>query len=236
MGSQEELMQTKIFKKHNQSGQTLIETLVAAFVLTMGISAALGLATYALSATSNIKQRVIAVGLAREGIEAVKNIRDTNWLRGTLSTDCFNFEQQNNTANCYRDWLNPLAGNGYNIDTSGKTLTYNLEFNANESIFWKLQETDRNFGLDFSYEAMETGTYFTKGGITVTESNSGFGRAITLTPDNSFKPFDQDTGPRLKVTSEVWWSDKNCPISDTIPEDPACKIKLETYLTNWKTF
>ncbi len=229
-------MQTKIFKKHNQSGQTLIETLVAAFVLTMGITAALGLATYSLNATSNIKQRVIAVGLARDGIEAVKNMRDTNWLKATLSTDCFNFETQEKTANCYRDWLNPGSGNGYNLDTSGESKTYILDFNANDTQFWKLTENNKAFGLNFSYDSMELGTYHTNGGITVTESNSGFGRAITLTPDNSFKPFDQDTGPRLKVTSEVWWSDKNCPISDTIPEDPACKIKLETYLTNWKTF
>lgn len=230
-------MLTKKTKQNYQSGQTLIETLVAAFVLTMGITAALGLATYSLNATSNIKQRVVAIGLAREGIEAVKNMRDTNWLRGTLSSDCFNFETQDYTANCYKDWLNPSVAKGYNLDTSGKTLTYILDFNANESPFWRLTETDKLFGLNFSYDSMEMGTYYTKGGITVSESNSGFGRAITITPDSSFKPFDQgDIGPRLKVTSEVWWSDKNCPISDQIPTDPACKIKLETYLTNWKTF
>lgn len=229
-------MLTNFFKEHNQSGQTLIETLVAAFVLTMGISAALGLATYALNATSSIKQRVIAAGLAREGIEAVKNMRDTNWLRGTLSTECYNFETQDKTANCYADWLNPLAGNGYNIDPSSTAKTYILDFNANDTQFWKLTENNKAFGLNFSYDSMELGTYHTNGGITVTESNSGFGRAITITPDSSFSPFNQDTGPRLTVTSEVWWSDKNCPVSDLIPTDSACKIKLETYLTNWKTF
>ncbi len=74
-----------------QNGQTLIETLVASFILVMGITAALTLATYSLGATNNIRQQTIGLGLAREGLEVVKNMRDTNWLRGTSSSDCYDF-------------------------------------------------------------------------------------------------------------------------------------------------
>jgi hypothetical protein len=37
----------------------------------MGITAALGLANYSLNASSNIVKQLVAVGLAREGVEAV---------------------------------------------------------------------------------------------------------------------------------------------------------------------
>ncbi len=224
-------------KKLNQKGQTLIETLVAAFILTMGISAALGLAQYSLHATSDIKQRIIAIGLAREGLEAVKNIRDTNWLQGTVESTCYNFQSgefngQHN-ANCYTNWLNPKTDYSYNISSSG---TYALWFDTSDDYrFWQLVPTN-DFGLNYSPGKTSKGLYFAEPNVTVSTSNSGFGRAITISTENGVFPFDQDTGGRLTVTSEVWWHDTKCPISDSIPTNPNCKIKLQTYLTNWKTF
>lgn len=212
-----------------QEGQTLIETLVAAFILTMGISAALGLATYSLHATSNIKQRIIAIGLAREGIEAVKNMRDTNWLHETMAQDCYNFQagefngQYN--ANCFRNWLNSY----FSINGG----TYILSFDGSSNQYWQLTPTSK-FGLTYS-ESDVTRGFYQGNGDSVESSNSGFGRAITITEDNA-SPFDQDTGPRLTVTSNVWWVDQNCPLSETIPENSACRVTLATYLTNWKTF
>jgi Tfp pilus assembly protein PilV len=60
-----------ITKSNLQSGQTLIETLVAALVLVMGITAAVTLAIYGFTATEGINKQLIAVGLAREAMEAV---------------------------------------------------------------------------------------------------------------------------------------------------------------------
>ena len=56
---------------------------------------------------SDITKQIIATGLAREGIEAVKNMRDTNWLKDTLSVNgCYDFATgQANQANCYVNWL-----------------------------------------------------------------------------------------------------------------------------------
>ena len=36
---------------------------------------------------SEMRQRTIALNLAKEGIEAVYNIRDTNWRRRSANTD-----------------------------------------------------------------------------------------------------------------------------------------------------
>ena len=92
----------------SNQGQTLIETLAALFILFMGVGAATGLAVYAFSASGNINKQIIATGLAREGMEAVRNMRDTNWLNGPLMPNgCYNYATcQANQASCYLNWLN----------------------------------------------------------------------------------------------------------------------------------
>lgn len=221
-------------RKYNQSGQTLIETLVASIVLVMGISASVGLAIYGLSAINGVNKQLIASGLAREGIEAVKNMRDTNWLRATSSSACFDFYTQTNTGICYPNWLN-VAG-GYNIDPGASAQTYALgsTITATNS-YWTLLPTNTLFGLNYSPSNQNNGLYsIGAAGVTVTNSNSKFGRMITISKD-TFAPFDQNTGPRLKVRVDVWWNDKRCPVSDTLPTTK-CTVSLETYLTNWKNY
>src|SRR4051812_47761986 len=87
-------------------GQTLIETVAGIFILVMGITAAVSLAIYALGASTNITKQIIGTGLAREGVEAVKNMRDTNWLKLTsIDTNCYDYTTGANSAKCYKDWL-----------------------------------------------------------------------------------------------------------------------------------
>ncbi len=92
--------------KHYPKAQTLIETLAAIFILTMGVTAGVGLANYALGSSTSITQQVIATGLAREAVEAIKSMRDTNWLQsGTINSDCYNFASGGNDGSCYKNWL-----------------------------------------------------------------------------------------------------------------------------------
>jgi len=63
------------------AGESLLETIIAITILSIILVSVFGLLTQALSANKDIKNRVIALNYAREGIEGVRNIRDTNWLR-----------------------------------------------------------------------------------------------------------------------------------------------------------
>ncbi len=65
-----------------EAGQGLLETVIALSIIITGLTAALALAVSNLSTTSDSGMRVIAGNLAREGAEAVRNIRDSNWLKG----------------------------------------------------------------------------------------------------------------------------------------------------------
>lgn len=232
-------------KLNKQSGQTLIETLVAIFILVMGISSALGLATYSLNASTSVNKQLIGLGLAREGIEAVKNMRDTNWLQGTLSTDCYNYNTATATASCYRDWLsatfciNPTNNNG-NCNGSGVTQYYSLSFDSSTNTFWNLslQRTSSDFGLNFVSDASTgKGFYTNSNGVdcTNTAGRSDYCRKITITKDTA-APYNQDVGPQVIVLSQVWWKDKKCPVSADWPGSGKCSIQLQMYLTNWKNY
>lgn len=211
--------------QNKQSGQTLIETMVAVFILVMGITAALALANYSLGVTGHIRQETVALGLAREGLEVVKNMRDVNWLQGTMSTDCYDFLQPGTSDGyCYRGWLSDV----YSLSDG----PYYMNF-TNGS--WALVSANSGYGLTYD-PAATSGVFYNGNGTPASTANSTFGRRITISHDNSFTPFDKDTGYRVKVTSEVWWGEKRCVIQDTPAANYPCKVTLVTYLTNWRNF
>ncbi len=145
-------MKSLKIKLRQNTGQTLIETMAAIFILTMGVTAAVGLANFALQSSTSISKQVIATGLAREGIEAVKNMRDTNWLQQTtIDTDCWNFVSADQTAKCYTNWLgdktlsevafclNPTSNSGNCNGKGTGALGYFLGFDYSQnSNYWVL--------------------------------------------------------------------------------------------------
>ena len=69
----------KLFKKNK--GETILETIIAVSILAIGVTLSSTLMASSLRNINTSKNRVIAVNIAREGIEAMRNIRDTNWLK-----------------------------------------------------------------------------------------------------------------------------------------------------------
>ncbi len=69
-----------LFKKITKnSGYTILEVLVALSILITGIFAVLTLTVSSMSNTDAALDYLVAGNLAREGIELVRNKRDTNW-------------------------------------------------------------------------------------------------------------------------------------------------------------
>lgn len=60
----------------NQKGFSLLEVIIALFMITVGLLAILGLANYYLKTTAATKNRLIASFLAQEGIEIVRYFRE----------------------------------------------------------------------------------------------------------------------------------------------------------------
>ena len=244
-------MFNSLFKVNNsdsQKGQTLIETVVAVFIMIMGIVSALGLAIYSLNASSNISKQIIAVGLAREGVEVVKNMRDTNWLKDTLSTTCYDYPSVTKSASCYEGWLNPARGTDFGLASPSDLKDYSINFDGTSSLLWELNPAsvpqNIEFGLNYD-PAAENGFYYS---VTAEKSNSDFYRKITIEKIVDYAPYDFGNPaynyPLLIVTSQVWWKDKGCPVIENEEAPPSyddvqntkCLITLKMYLTNWKNY
>lgn len=71
-------------KNKFQSGFTLVEVMVAVAVLSVGLIGAANLIAYNISNSGKAINKTIATNLAQESIELARNIRDTNWLSGSL--------------------------------------------------------------------------------------------------------------------------------------------------------
>ncbi len=63
-----------------QSGQIMLETVIALGVITVGIYAAFTLSVANINQSELAVNRFISSQLAREGVEIVRSIRDTTWL------------------------------------------------------------------------------------------------------------------------------------------------------------
>lgn len=78
-------MTVRIKKYVSKNGFTLIEVMAAVAILSIGLIGGLTVINYNLKNISFTKNRIIAGGLAAEGIEFVRNIRDTNWLESAVN-------------------------------------------------------------------------------------------------------------------------------------------------------
>jgi len=72
-------MNTKIFGRHR--GDTLLEVVIAMVLLSSILISTFTILNRAIATNLNVKNRIIALNIGREGFEAVRNLRDTNWLK-----------------------------------------------------------------------------------------------------------------------------------------------------------
>lgn len=73
------LMKNLLFSKNNK-GFTIIELSIAIFILSIAIIGTYNAFITMDKLTSNSSDRFVAAYLAQEGLEIIRNIRDTNWL------------------------------------------------------------------------------------------------------------------------------------------------------------
>lgn len=67
-----------------QKGFTIIELVISIFVLSIAIIGAFNAFSMMVVLTSNTEDRFTAAYLAQEGMEVIRNIRDSNWISTSL--------------------------------------------------------------------------------------------------------------------------------------------------------
>lgn len=91
----------------NRSGQSLVELIVAIAVIEVGIFAVWSLFLVNFNAEREAEMRIVGVNLAREGVEVIKNIRDSNWIKNSNNEE---------TAGKIWSWDQNLANGDYVVD------------------------------------------------------------------------------------------------------------------------
>lgn len=206
--------------RHSEKGMTLIETIVALGLLTTGIIGGLALAIYSLGSSEDVLNQITATNLAREGIEVIRGMRDTNWLNDSLG-DCSS--KMGTGQQCYNNWENSVyhimgnpPGKAYQIVFDPLTSSWSIVSQNSTDPVWKLY-------------AGQYGTYVTSGSVA-----TAFSRQIVMQDDRT-SGFSANN-PRKYISSIVWWTDRGCPASATVPTASKCKVEIQEYLTNWKNF
>jgi len=83
----------------------MLEIIIAIFILVVAVIGAYSAFSRIIVATSIISSRLTAAYLAQEGIEIIRNIRDTNWLKGTNWDDIIEiFNDKSCSSGCEADY------------------------------------------------------------------------------------------------------------------------------------
>ncbi len=102
----------------SSKGFTLLEIMIAIAILIVGIVGISIVFSRISILTSGISNRLVAAYLAQEGIEIVRNIRDTNWVEGIGDWD---YGLTTCSGGCEADYndeeLSSYGGNYLNIDS-----------------------------------------------------------------------------------------------------------------------
>jgi type II secretory pathway pseudopilin PulG len=69
--------------KDNKKGISIIEILIVIAIITTALVSLLGIASFSLRISTQIKENTLAVNLSQEAMEAVRNIRDSDWTKLT---------------------------------------------------------------------------------------------------------------------------------------------------------
>jgi Tfp pilus assembly protein PilV len=102
----------------NPKGFSFLEVMLSVFILVVGIMAAITLMGKSIKESLDSRNQIVASLLAQEGIELLRNIRDTNWLiPGNTSFTGFPISDP---ATCRID-----ITSGLNCVTLSKVLNYN---------------------------------------------------------------------------------------------------------------
>lgn len=197
---------SKFGKLINQKGSALMEVLISIFIITMGLTGSAMLIISAIHINSVNEDRIIALNLAREGVEAVRNIRDTNWMSWSANIrECWNFRNDTNDdgvidAGDFACSANASGQNDYPIgkdDDDNIVTNYIIDYD-NTNFRWVLiNENDPP--TDYSAKLYKNSNNLYTHNPAVPNTETKFSREITI------KYIDNKQPPVLPATEDTYY-------------------------------
>ncbi len=223
------------------AGFTLVEVMVAVTILTVGVLATAQVSAVAIKGSNTNEYKVTATNLAREGVELVRNARDSNWQAYAYElqhdqTDQSSPPSKSVHASVYTE---KELWDCYNIQASDPPLTCLGRFSApgvkNLVGYLGVSDSSPYFGNgqvadtgDPRYLVCPVGSppLYRPPPNTASCLGKAFYRRIEIIP--SGKSADGTTS--FKVVSHVTWDERYQKLG------PAGDIIIEEYLTDWRRF
>lgn len=205
--------------KFSFKATSVIEAIVTTTIITVGITWMYTIYTSSIRLSDTTANKIQAIQIAREGIEAVSNIRDTNWLLFSSDYDnCWMTLNYNNLC----IWNN---GNTYDIAHNGNYLVYQGSDNR-WYLSWATAWTYETSSLyrDGNRVWLDSDGFYSYLGVE--ELKPLFTRVIHFSyQEPSGLVWDSDS-PMVNITSKVEWRDAS--------SNKAHTVELSTLLSNWK--
>lgn len=210
-------MQLSLVNHLDRRGISLIEIMAMIAVLGLAIAAMFSTVIWGIYFARDSENRIKAINLAREGIEWVTNLRNTNWLRfSSDQTNCWKIE--NYQSGCIGA---PLFATANSLGATPIAKKYVLT-NSNGAWYLKLPTATTGSWLWVD----DNWFYIATGSMAPGETLCTITRSI-----NCRSPFTREiqilkgaTENTISVTSIVDWYEKR-----------AQNVTLTTTLTNWKS-
>jgi len=173
------------------AGFTILEVIIAIFLITVGLISVYSTATYITSSSRLSKGKLIASQLAQEGVEVVRNIRDQNWM-----------EQ--------RGWLDSL-GNGTYVPVFYTDADDPNDISITPALTWNLSSIgdsgDPRNAVYTKYDDQDKFLFYfqssNQSNLPTNYRRTVFKRWIILNCIDCFTP----TEAKLEITSRVEWKE-----------------------------
>lgn len=225
---------SKTRSNKSKRAETLLEVMVALVVLTLGSISATTLVLAAINANIYNKDALMALNLAQEGIEYMRNLRDTNWIKFSANRQgCWNVQPDQPCQDLPSTKIQPAditVNDGYTLgdrlSLTGTSTKLNLADGGLDAAYqlkyWDLNSAVDSDGLDIKADGNGKdddrdfiGSFYDGAGETFVE-NTKFYRGINLVykqinPNPNYNQIlgtvGATVGDLMQVYSTVQWMD-----------------------------
>lgn len=146
--------------REKNAGFSLIGVIASLFIVAIGLTSVISLSSMSLKSSATSKMRLIASGLAQEGIEAVRDIRRSNieWddWHSSISNGDYRVQYNNTDLIAFFDTPLKINANGYYQYDSGDNSVFYRKVTFN-----KVSANELKLTVEVKWEIRNQWSYLT---------------------------------------------------------------------------